>query len=668
MANETLKPASSPIDPGGIPEELKSTPNWVCWRNEPKGNDKWDKQPYIADGGHVHAKSNDQKTWRTFEEALNTYTRASLGDDNPFDGIGFMLPLPGGEPAMLGIDLDHCFEADGVTLKPAAREFVNAMPDTYVEKSPSGTGLRAILIGEKPSGLKCKWYEKGNPDSEDRLAIEVYGRFRFLTMTGGRWSSEDALGTSTPEFEEVLKTLLANGNGSNGNDRCSFEPCLDPLAGEDYTLVGKILNSAQGEKFDRLWRGDSSGYPSQSEADFALCSILSFWTGKNPQRVDRLMRASGLLKDEGRLVKWNSSRGNCTTYGSKTIAEAIAHTEEVYSDKTKMSMQALLDWIGQEVHGEFQNKDVYEILNANSENEKTTIRNYLRRAKEKGLIEPLTRLGFWRKVDPDVTDIELSLKPTQYEPVLFPGGVETMVGILPRNIIALAGTKDAGKSSYAMLFAYLNRARFQVHFFSSEMGKEDISDRIQKFVNLGYPFEQWEKIHFHTYGGHPADAIRRDVGPGALIIIDYVECFGGEYQMMGDHIRRIWQVMGDSIVLIALQKTSEKDFAQGGVATTQKPRLFMSMDGKQLTIIHCKARVSKKNPKNQCRDYEFRGENGELVWGKEWREREPLSEEVQFSQQKPTYPRQAKRSSYAKALNDFEKEIVSQGGKDDAIL
>src|SRR5262249_19249146 len=76
-----------------------------------------------------------------------------------------------------------------------------------------------------------------------------------------------------------------------------------------------------GAKFVALWNGNTGDYGSQSEADIALCSHLSFWTGKNPERMDALFRQSGLFRD-----KWDR-----TDYRLRTIAAAIKRTHDTYA-------------------------------------------------------------------------------------------------------------------------------------------------------------------------------------------------------------------------------------------------------------------------------------------------------------------------------------------------
>jgi len=65
----------------------------------------------------------------------------------------------------------------------------------------------------------------------------------------------------------------------------------------------------------RLWEGDTTGYPSHSEADLALLSHLAWWTDFDAERTDRMFRASGLYRED----KW----GARPDYREDTIAKAF---------------------------------------------------------------------------------------------------------------------------------------------------------------------------------------------------------------------------------------------------------------------------------------------------------------------------------------------------------
>lgn len=85
------------------------------------------------------------------------------------------------------------------------------------------------------------------------------------------------------------------------------------LTEKDHALIAKLR---KGEKANRLMDGDFSDYPSQSEADMALCSILAKQT-KDSKQIDRIFRASGLYRK-----KWDTFHGD-DTYGAMTIAKAL---------------------------------------------------------------------------------------------------------------------------------------------------------------------------------------------------------------------------------------------------------------------------------------------------------------------------------------------------------
>jgi hypothetical protein len=87
----------------------------------------------------------------------------------------------------------------------------------------------------------------------------------------------------------------------------------------------KAFAAKNGSDVEALWQGTWQGrHGSQSEADLAFCNHLAFWTGRDAARMDRLFRESGLMRD-----KWDTRRGD-GTYGSQTIATAVAACREVY--------------------------------------------------------------------------------------------------------------------------------------------------------------------------------------------------------------------------------------------------------------------------------------------------------------------------------------------------
>ena len=84
-------------------------------------------------------------------------------------------------------------------------------------------------------------------------------------------------------------------------------------------------NEDSNEKFKDLMAGRwEERYDSQSDADMALVSILTFWCGGVEEQIDRIFRTSGLMRD-----KWDRVTGD-GTYGTITIRNAVLSSPEVY--------------------------------------------------------------------------------------------------------------------------------------------------------------------------------------------------------------------------------------------------------------------------------------------------------------------------------------------------
>lgn len=152
-------PRPLPVEPGGIPEELKRRPQWVNWKYAWDGK-KWTKHPYNPRIGRK-ASSTDLLTWSRFEEVLEAY------EAGEYDGAGFV--FCSGDP-YVGVDLDGCVDPETGEVAVWAVQVIKGL-DSYTELSPSGTGVHIIVTGR----ISC---------SGRRGPVEMYSQDRFFTMTG----------------------------------------------------------------------------------------------------------------------------------------------------------------------------------------------------------------------------------------------------------------------------------------------------------------------------------------------------------------------------------------------------------------------------------------------------------------------------------------------------
>lgn len=106
-------------------------------------------------------------------------------------GLGFVLAEGDG---IVCIDLDHCL--DGGRLAPWARRILERCPETFVEVSPSGTGLHIWGRGEVRQGRRIR--------RADGAHIEVYGQGRYIAMSEQRYGDCPAL---LADLSEVVAEL-----------------------------------------------------------------------------------------------------------------------------------------------------------------------------------------------------------------------------------------------------------------------------------------------------------------------------------------------------------------------------------------------------------------------------------------------------------------------------
>lgn len=132
-----------------VPAELRETPRWILHKN---------KRPLAL--GNFWLSITDSAKWATFTEAKNS---------EHGDGVGFVLNGDG----LVCIDLDDC--VDNGVISEQAQRLIDSLPRTFVEVSPSGTGLHIWGYGEVSTGRRFE---------RDGLKIEVYGDGRYLTVSG----------------------------------------------------------------------------------------------------------------------------------------------------------------------------------------------------------------------------------------------------------------------------------------------------------------------------------------------------------------------------------------------------------------------------------------------------------------------------------------------------
>ena len=326
-----------------IPAELKAAPRWVVWRYKYVGarSKPWTKVPYTPDlSGErfVKASSTDPATWRSFDQTLAFYDKYNAGvSKDGVDGIGLML---GSEFA--GVDLDKCRNPETGRVNEYAAKVVQDLK-TYTEVSPSGTGLKALV--------RANLNGKGRRTAR----VEVYGKDRFFTITGHKLPNAPATVEDRQQaVDRIVAGILAANKAEAPDKPKAREGLCNPSTRwlpDDDSILFRAKSAKNGEEFTALWEGrwqQSGKYPSQSEADQALCSLLAFWCKGDPDTIDRLFRNSGLYRDkwdrqgyrESTLANAVGGR-DCYRWEDEELAAGAACLDEIIEPPTPADLEAL---------------------------------------------------------------------------------------------------------------------------------------------------------------------------------------------------------------------------------------------------------------------------------------------------------------------------------------
>ncbi|MFC1715569.1 hypothetical protein ACFL6S_18000 [Candidatus Poribacteria bacterium] len=269
-----------------IPRELRSCRQWGYWETKERSGKltKILKNPTNTRNVRV----NDSRTWSDFASAW------AHCDSGKGDGVGFVFTE---DDPYCGIDLDGCRDPKTGHVEEWARHIIERLA-SYTEVSPSGTGLHVVVRARKPG----KRSRKGQ--------FEIYDRGRWFTFTGFHLDkTPPRIEQRQSEVAEICHEIF----GTNGKQPEHTTPGGSSIP--DQEIIEKALAASNGPKLRRLMAGDIDGYTSESEADLALASILTYWT-QDEDQIFRIIQNSKLYDE-----KWDRE-----SYRHQTISKALANT------------------------------------------------------------------------------------------------------------------------------------------------------------------------------------------------------------------------------------------------------------------------------------------------------------------------------------------------------
>lgn len=272
---------------GRLPGEMKALPQWVVAGAS--------KAPLSVDanGKMFNTSVTRPSEWLSFEQA------AQLAWANK-DLVTTHVDKKGRTITQTGLDIGFMLnESDPFTcIDLDVKDYENAPDDpashttpeqwdryqsiirtfnSYTERSRSGKGFHIWIVAQLGRGFR-------------RDGIEVYSQERFIICTG-----DTIVGGGIQPRHDLLMNMVSQMRPAPKE----FHLEELPAESDDWYVLQTAFSASNADKFIALWRGrwQDLGFPSQSEADLALMSMLTFYSPSNDQ-CRRMFRSCALGQRE----------------------------------------------------------------------------------------------------------------------------------------------------------------------------------------------------------------------------------------------------------------------------------------------------------------------------------------------------------------------------------
>lgn len=297
---------------------------YLLYKLVPGENDRTEKLPVSPHTGKV-VSAHEPEHW--VPRAQAELVVALWG--KPY-GVAYVLPP---ERTHWAIDIDGAY--NGGEWSATATELCQRFAGCYVEISQSGRGLHIIGKGSLPPH---------SVKSKTLLGVDLFSHRRFIALTGNAAAGD--MDAETPEILALAAEHFpprADGGGQADHTGWTDTPCEEwsGPTDDDELLQLAMTRQSPGARFGAvapfpaLWTADETVlgkfFPDTegnqnraydaSKADAALARHLAFWTGRDCERIRRLMERSALVRS-----KWLRE-----DYIYRTVLGVCAITRDVYA-------------------------------------------------------------------------------------------------------------------------------------------------------------------------------------------------------------------------------------------------------------------------------------------------------------------------------------------------
>jgi putative DNA primase/helicase len=320
---------------------------------------------------------------------------------------------------------------------------------------------------------------------------------------------------------------------------------------------------------------------SENEVRQIAKSVERYQPAKDFKHTDGKAEIDELFSDNKKVAK-NDNDGtvdNIFSFNNSLVTPSVKSNRDkpVTESVTKRLSEKIEEWVAQ-TSGWFSYEECDKENGIRDTKDKDNRRQVFKRLKDAGKIEshPKDNKNF-RYINTSVRliDFKSGDKKAALD-IKYPFGIERYFKTYPGNIVVVAGSPDSGKTAFLLNVIRMNMDNFSIFYQSSEMGKDELTNRLENFEGIDLP--DWN-FTAEERSSNFADVIR----PNCVNLIDYLELCG-DFYMVAEYLKQIHDKLQDGIAIVALQKDPKANQGRGGMFGLEKPRLYLNMDAGKIVI------------------------------------------------------------------------------------
>ncbi len=286
-----------------------------------------------------------------------------------------------------------------------------------------------------------------------------------------------------------------------------------------------------------------------------------------------------------RKIQVNASNGHPVALEDLTgYINSLNQITRKMGGAAKALAEEVREWV-LTTKGNFLTTDVYRDMNLTTRDHKKAVVMALLRLEQEGLVAKTgTKRGSYRIVDQSAEKLDwFEADISQTYNLTWPFSLEKLMLLYPKNIVVIAGDSNTGKTAFLLNLAKDNCDKYQVDYFTNELGPEELKKRLTPFQSSGVSLEAFKKVNFRTRTSDYLDVIH----PDHLSIIDYL-MLTKDFWLVAEELDKIFNKLNKGLAVVAIQKKEGQKLGRGGDFALERPRLYLTMSKGRMVIVKAK--------------------------------------------------------------------------------